>query len=385
MYDFLFFTNAKQPYAYHNKYYLALQTNLTYKFRWPKVYFNELDEAKIQNLTGKYGCLILRNYSTGSLIPLRRFRIHKLFNYGHTLYFVLEFLEYVTFYKDYGNEIPPNTIDIQCEYHEKLNNFLSDNDIDNTAESYIDKEIFKISKIQRNELDIQFCKSQEIEEQINCWSKLVFIVSHFKVFENESFYKISHITKLGKDNKKRLIPKNIKQENKGYLLKAGRVYTMEIIQFRPHYNKDKISENKYTLKYESINKHAEFLQTEYIIDHNFDRINICLTTYAQNNTNVNSIILISEEISKGDNIILPHFEINLLLKWKLLTWIWNYLVPPISFIMALFIYFGSSKILDIFCIQSLNEEHLRYIAIFLLSFSLGTWGSFMKNFAVKSE
>ena len=70
---FLLMTNTLHPYQVHNIPILSLLPGTTYRFRYEASHF-QTSRDEIAKLPGKSGLLVLRDFQTGMLIPLRTFR-----------------------------------------------------------------------------------------------------------------------------------------------------------------------------------------------------------------------------------------------------------------------------------------------------------------------
>lgn len=377
--DYLVLTNAVEPYAYHNKYYLSLLSGLAYKFRYPKKYIHP--DIETSKLEGKSGCLVLRNFKTGDLIPLRIFKIYKVYDYGKHVFFKFAFGEFVKYPNENFYNYEKEKIELlQGHYTESVETCFPDKVV-NEPNKEMTYEIFPV----KGKLEIKLCNSSDVSEVANSWTNLTYILSTLDVFKKESFYLISNISRIKGLKIKNISPQEIPNEEKGLKVIAGNIYRIDFMQLSPR--NSEYFEN-YKLNFNSISTHFEFLQNEYTIDGGFDRFNITFSVLPQNSQRVMSKILINEErVSNNTVQILPDFEIPIIIKWSFLSTIWRKFVMPVAFLLAVILWVFAESLIEFSVIRSLGikVDYLRYISIFLLSFSLQNWGSFIRTFRINPE
>ena len=433
---YLIVAESDRTFAYHNKYYLSLSKGLTYNFRYIRSYIDKsIEDVKV--LENELACLVIRDLDTKRLIPVRTIRIFRVYDYGNYVFFKMEFIDYVRYPNEILTHLKPTEKILKYiqEYHEKMMELLPDQII--TSEKYMKPLILPISGFHDS-------ISLDSENTFNAWAKVVYVLGQLQSLNNESFYMITGVHKVRRIDRS-VKPRKILSKEKGLLLTAGNLYTLELMQIVPDHfeekgeaqslpeedstsnqvtkrsykfsvkplfegdsyslelqkidpekqakeyfeyenqrdaNIDKKSRPTYKLNFSSLSNHIEILNESKVIDGNFDRINIYFSPLPQGKFRSYARLKIFEERSDIENSDLPYFEIPILIRWSWVTFFWRKILSPLTFIMAVLLWIFAEDLANRYDFES---NHARYFAIFLLSFSLQSWGTFIKSFKVETE
>lgn len=208
---------------------LYLPTGLRFRFRYRKKYVPKdfLNGKKQRALQKQPGLIILRNVKTNEFIPIRRVVIDKVENLGDFLLFRFEVGSLVL----YDKEKLPKSEDQKNQYQDVMMSFIPKKYRSMFLSGSRDiKLVFRVS----NEINhqIEFDIEEDPQASVVMWSNIVENLGRLKAYSKTCFLKITDV--INSEDNSKVQPGKIGENQRGYQLKAGKTYFVEILQYFPY-------------------------------------------------------------------------------------------------------------------------------------------------------
>jgi len=208
--------NSIPPYAYEANNILALPNGMPYRARFRRAWHPDIKApSEIEN---RDTLLVLRNWDTAQLVPLRRVRTGKVQRVGK-IYYINYVLGDIV---EYDSAEATRTQQVQ-DFNDKI--ALELKGYANTPKSNLDKLVFLAPDLAASIADSQ-PPVDKIERESDNWGKVVDLLESFDVFLDVDFIKIIGMANnAGKSSKLVFAEGTVR-----YQLKNDSTYTLEVFQ-----------------------------------------------------------------------------------------------------------------------------------------------------------
>jgi len=208
--------NSIPPYASEANNVLALPEGMPYRARFRQEWHPDINNPR--DIEQREGVLVLRDWDTGRLFPLRRIRIRKVDPVGDIYYidYVLtNLIEY-----DSDEQIRQNQI---IDFNERI--LLELRPYQNNPGEDLKKLVFMGSDLAANISDAH-PKGEMNQREFDNWGKIVSLIGTISCYIDQDFLKIIRLSEEGGIQPKFLSSGEIKR----YSLNNARVYYLDVFQ-----------------------------------------------------------------------------------------------------------------------------------------------------------
>ena len=208
--------NSIPPYAFEANIILALPDGMPYRARFRKEWHPDINNPRDIEL--RDGVLVLRDWDTGSLIPIRRIRIRKVDPVGDIYYIdylLTNLIEYDSDDQTRDNQVKDFNERILFELRPYQNN---------PGEDLI-KLVFMGSDLAANISD-SHPKGELDQREFDNWGKIVSLIGKIGCYLDQDFLKIIRLSDEGGKQRKFVSVGGIKR----YSLSNTKVYYLDVFQ-----------------------------------------------------------------------------------------------------------------------------------------------------------
>lgn len=203
-------TNTIIPYCYDMANILGLPNNFSHRFRYRNTWI-EFPE-RISSMIGQNGLVVLRNFDTGDLIPVRFILIEEVITAGDINYIEFQLHDYFPIKK-------------KAIISQKIIEILTNKGFENKGGQSLKYLVWEID----NKLLGEFDEPEE-EQSLERWSSILQEVGHLSSFKDFGFLKIFRL----RDSKgSQIFVKKDETGKYSFLLKPNQLLFLDVIQDIP--------------------------------------------------------------------------------------------------------------------------------------------------------
>jgi len=210
-------TNNRSPYLYDIPLVLSLPKGFTYRFRYTERW---LQEKNIK--CGVKALIVLRNYNTAKLYPIRNAIITKVEQFGPIRYIEFSVRNFVA-YTEKSSECQQKIKEFTMKVKETLKKKYK-----NAGKTDMSPLVFLMEPLDRlGDTESEYTKKQEHEQ----WSSILKLLSKMRCYSDLSFLKIESLKTMRGDE---YTCKKLKNDIMGYKIPGGKTYILHVLQSVPY-------------------------------------------------------------------------------------------------------------------------------------------------------
>ncbi len=210
--------NTIEPYGYELINILAYPSGFVYRFRFGEAWVQEKVQSRLSDLKDKPGFIVLREWETGNLFPIRCCTLKEAKKIGTIYYFEYELNDII----DYDS--------IEKLRNEQINEYRRK--FDNVHSAVISKNppnddmapLVLLSNYNPNIKNENYV-GPPIEKEFEQWGNVLSVIENIKLYEDVEFIKLVNIIDMKNEVDK------AKFKNGTIRLKEGRDFRVRILQY----------------------------------------------------------------------------------------------------------------------------------------------------------
>jgi len=386
--EYLLITNTLHPYQVHNISVLSLPPGATYRFRYEASHLL-LDRKQIEELPGKFGLLVLRNFDRGTFMPLRTFRYFRSEYCGDLVFLELEFLSYVKY-----NQLNPSFevteqdslerqnlagagatwVHAELErYSKDISNAIAPHGIDNRPGDRLKKLVMQVNPGELRAIPLDDRTDEAIS--IGLWARIVSLLGWLPSYGEACFYLIGSVRDV--DSGKTAVAFASKWR-RGLQLRAGRGYTLPVYQIMA--NRRAPAPPGFLMKLNHIEKYVLPLRTCEAVDGAYDRLDFYFYVLPQERRRNQSLLVVQcdQKISNGttggekESIELPPSLLQVRIDWTRWDFIRRRLLPPPLFVLGILAFIFSNAA-SAWAGHGITPQYVQLLGLALLAAAARSW------------
>lgn len=347
-------TNSIIPYCYDIGHILGLPTDLSHRFRYRARWIE--DTENISNFKGEEGLIVLRNFATGDLIPVRFISVEDVIKAGDVYYIEFQLRGYFSI--DQKNEIADRIIKI-----------LKEKGIENKGNEQLECLVIKIENLKLGDT-----VKQIDEDNIERWSDLLKEIGSLNCFRDFSFLKILRLRDYSEAQIN--VGKNSAERN-SFILKPGQAYYLDVIQHIPwEIDKNESIEHPYNVILKTETDEVTILRKVQRVVGKYDLLRFIFKTpsgYMEKHTYLELESDLDIEVSKYG---LPALFIPICIQPTTMMNVIRKLQVSIS-VISIIVVFLSGKLS---CYFQVEPDWIRTVALLILVLASKQWTELVKEF-----
>ena len=217
----VFVPNTFGPYGYEMVQILAYPNGFRFRFRFEQEWVHEKVKNRLEDLEGLEGYILLRDFASAELYPVRFVALKSARKVGPIYFFEYELGEIM----DVGSE---EVRDEQyMDFRRRFDEFHPDIAQANRPNNHLSPLVFlsNFSPDLRNE---KYVKQVDEDPESTRWINIVSSTTSLEYFQNVEFLRILSLS----DHSKNGASPEMTQGS--WSLKEGHTYTLKVVQFIPH-------------------------------------------------------------------------------------------------------------------------------------------------------
>jgi hypothetical protein len=346
--EIILITNSVYPYHLHNVAILSLPFGATYHFRYEHRYFN-LNSREIEQLKGKIGMLVLRDYERAIFIPLRTFRVLTVDDCGEFVFLDLEFLHFVEYVSsrsetDAGSSSLANKLLREREKHSgTVAAKIQASGVENKKGEHLPKLILSADRLELAKIGT--ARVEQGGQFTRAWSRVVTALGGMAVYEQVCFYVVSTVLEL---NSSKNASRFTRGSRAGLVLNTEKTYLIHAYQLIG--NRAVPPRPGYKLHLTWVEGHLSALRSEVVVDGAYDRLSFFVSVLPQELEKNQSEVVLTCDQSLPDPTNptmaspLPPSQLQLQIQWPLWSRIKKWVGYPLLFILGAGLFVMADKI-----------------------------------------
>ena len=400
---FIVITNAIRPYHRHNISILSFPPGAKYHFRYRRPFVSDVLPEDIE---GCPGLLILRNWKSGEMLPLRWCTGVRKENYGEYIFFDFQF-DSIFDVRSLAEAEAWRTYQaaIEATLPKGVKN-VPETDLAPLVFP-VPSEALKQFQEPAHDLPVQTASTDHVRR----WLAIVSLVGMLEAYRDEHFYTVSRVYEDRASSVAVCDYRKLSAKRNGYRLVGNRVYFVEVIQVTVPFKggKGPVEELRLT----SPAGHIQELRTSWVIDGPYDRARFLLYVVPQETRRTPSLLILSKQPSppkertsseKSERELaaegpadtpaattggppVPPTLLDLDIVWGAKRYFGKRVLPGITFVIGVFLFFGADWAAKCWPLNGIPKaaDYLRYAAVFALAWAFNSFSSFVSSLKVTTK
>ncbi|NKC16056.1 MAG: hypothetical protein GKR94_28800 [Gammaproteobacteria bacterium] len=232
----VFIPNTFGPYGYELIQILAYPTGFRFRFRFDEEWVEEKVRNRLGDLVGRDGYILLRDFQTRELYPIRYLRLTSVRKVGVVCYFEYELGEIMDFATD--EEFRESQL---AGFRDRFAKFHGNIARANAEEEHL-KPLVLLSNFEPNVRNDREVDRNGVVRESSRWMNLLASLRDVSHFENVEFLRVLGVQPLSKQlNDPRI-------DNGAFVLRENSTYKLDVVQYVPKGRSHRVEPNDVEVK-----------------------------------------------------------------------------------------------------------------------------------------